>query len=151
MYSKEVLLCMQNIQILNKTQINLEDRRKAELDYIRHNWKAYLSASVLESELINDQIQRFKTLHPRYLQLLQSEYMYCFLSSMNKEGGEERIYKLKIQVMYRYYSPTLLLDEEYPQIVNLFLWATLVRTIHSKNVFFILYVMKMKKCIMVNN
>lgn len=62
---------IENLQILNKTQINLEDRRKAELDYIRHNWKAYLSASVLESELINDQIQRFKTLHPRYLQLLQ--------------------------------------------------------------------------------
>lgn len=62
---------IENLQVLNKTQINFEDRRKAELDYIRHNWNAYLSASAPESELVNEQLQRFETLHPRYFQLLQ--------------------------------------------------------------------------------
>jgi len=49
----------------------VEDRRKAELDYLRYNWNAYLSASIPQSELTNEQLQVFRTLHPRYIRLLQ--------------------------------------------------------------------------------
>ena len=63
-------------KIINKIQIEFEDRRKAELDYLKYIWSAYLSASIPQTELINDQMQVFKTLHPRYIRLLQSEFFF---------------------------------------------------------------------------
>lgn len=104
------------------------DRRGAELDYLKYNGREYLTAlSQLRSSTEQQSRGDFYSIHPRYKFLVQSKFRAFFSIFI----GEERIYKLQTQVMYRYYSPIVYVVKNIPRLTDLCLWATLARTIVS--------------------
>ncbi len=64
---------------MNGTEITSEERRGAELDYLKYHGREYLN-SLLETT--GRPQPEFLAVHPRYLRLVESELIDIFWSSV---------------------------------------------------------------------
>lgn len=70
-FSQWVIARIETLKVLNGSRITSEDRRGAELDYLKHHGKEFLHIMVSD-----DREAKLKELlyqHPRYLKLVESK------------------------------------------------------------------------------
>lgn len=72
-FSQWVVARIENLRVLNGAQITSENRRGAELDYLKHHGKEYLRIMAMDPAEKVELLKGFIYQHPRYLKLVESE------------------------------------------------------------------------------